>query len=409
MGDRATDRPQPKRVGRALTKRTLDSLKPKARPYRVYDASLCGFFVTVTPKRTKTFGVRFGPRNRRRWLRVGVYGEMTLEAAREAAGLILAKSDLGQDPAAERAKRRAMPTFGEWATAYLEDLDGKRKRPEEIRRYVVLARKRWERRPLDEITPGDVKAFHASLGVKTHRTEDGREEKLKTPARANRALAHVGALFSSAVRQRVIAMNPAALLEKYRENPPRSRVLTEEELVRLTGAIAAESDVYARAALLLALETGARIGEVLAARWADLDLEEGRWTLPDPKAGRTQVVILAPETAEELKALPRVSPFVIAGEAREGEEPKERYDLKGPWERIRQAAALHDATIHDLRRTFGRLVARSAGLHVASRLLRHSKIEITSRVYAPEMERELRGAVSRVLPFLRPDREKNSA
>lgn len=408
MEDQAEGGRERKRAGRRLTKRTLDSLKPKAKPFRVYDTDLCGFFVTVTPKGTKTLGVRFGPRNRRRWLRIGAFGEMTLEAAREAAGLILAKSDLGQDPVAERAKRRAMPTFGEWATACLQDLDERRKRPEEIRRYVVLARRRWERRPLDEITPGDLKAFHASLGAKTNRTKDGREEKRKTPARANRALAHVGALFSAAVRQRVIPLNPAALLEKYRENPPRSRVLSEEELVRLTAAIAAEPDIYARAALLLALETGARIGEVLAARWTDLDLEEGRWTLPDPKAGRMQTVILAPETAEELKTLPRVSPFVIAGEIREGEE-KARYDLKGPWERIRQTAGLHDVTIHDMRRTFGRLVARSAGLHVASRLLRHSKMEITARHYAPEMEAELRGAVSRVLPFLRPDREKKSA
>jgi integrase len=42
-----------------------------------------------------------------------------------------------------------------------------------------------------------------------------------------------------------------------------------------------------------------------------------------------------------------------------------------------------DVTIHDIRRTYGLHVARTAGLHIASKLLRHGDVRITEKVYAP--------------------------
>jgi len=50
-------------------------------------------------------------------------------------------------------------------------------------------------------------------------------------------------------------------------------------------------------------------------------------------------------------------------------------------------------TIHDVRRTFGLHVTRTAGLHVASKLLRHSDIRVTQKVYAPLDLAELREAM----------------
>jgi integrase len=67
-----------------------------------------------------------------------------------------------------------------------------------------------------------------------------------------------------------------------------------------------------------------------------------------------------------------------------GRDPEyHRADLKDPWEGVRAAARLEGVTIHDLRRTFGLHVARKAGLHIASKLLRHSDIRVTERVSAP--------------------------
>lgn len=86
-----------------------------------------------------------------------------------------------------------------------------------------------------------------------------------------------------------------------------------------------------------------------------------------------------------------------------------RPDLKGPWDRLRAAAQLEDVRIHDIRRSFGLEIARKAGLHVASKLLRHSSVKVTEQVYAPLGIDELRDAVEKradVLPF--PDQKKNA-
>ena len=53
---------------------------------------------------------------------------------------------------------------------------------------------------------------------------------------------------------------------------------------------------------LLALLTGARRNNVVAMRWADLDLERGEWVIPMTKNGESQRVPLVPEAVAILKA-----------------------------------------------------------------------------------------------------------
>jgi integrase len=91
------------------------------------------------------------------------------------------------------------------------------------------------------------------------------------------------------------------------------------------------------------------------------------------------MVPLGAETVEHLRTVPQLGPWVVPG--RERDRPRE--DLKGPWEAIRETAKIGDVTIHDIRRTFGVHVAKTAGLHVASKLLRHSDVRVTERVYVP--------------------------
>ena len=49
-------------------------------------------------------------------------------------------------------------------------------------------------------------------------------------------------------------------------------------------------------AFLLLIQTGARLSEVLRAKWVDVDLDAGQWTIPSPKAGHKQTVPLAAGT-----------------------------------------------------------------------------------------------------------------
>lgn len=366
-----------------ITKRQVDSIPtPTEGRVKVYDASLTGFGLVVYASGKRMFFVEYGPATRRRRLTLGAYGPLTVDAARKLAAERLGEVIHGEDPLDQREARRRMPTFGEWVDTYMEGVRRRKKRPEHDAGYLGRGRERWGSRPLDAITRRDVGTAMEAEAARGNPT-------------ANRWLASVRACFAAAVRDVVIEANPAMGVRPYREGPPRSRVLTDVELERVVAAVEELENPHVRAAFVLLVETGARKSEVLRAKWADLDLDDsaaGLWRLPSPKAGRPQVIPLAPGTVAYLRTVPRVGDWLVPGQDTE----RHRSDLRTAWNRIRAVAELVDVTIHDVRRTFGLAVARMAGLHVASKLLRHSDVRITERVYAPLGIADLRTAVTGV-------------
>ena len=264
----------PRRRGsglRHITNRFLDSLSTD-RPggLRVFDTELRGFAVTAYPGGKLVFGVRFGNRLRRRWTTLGELGNpVTLDEARAKARVILAESALGGDPVADRRRADAIPTL----RAFLEDFTAwseKRKKPRTLRGEAVyrkVAEKRLGSLRLDEIEPAALRE------VALEYTRAGKVYG------ANRFLSYLSAALAQAVRLGHIPTNPAAAVPRNREKP-RKRVLSGEELQRLWSALEAEPDAGVRAAVALMLVTGCRSSEAREARWSDLDLEVGVWTVP---------------------------------------------------------------------------------------------------------------------------------
>ena len=373
---------------------------------QVRDSARQGFGCTVYPNGRIVFWCRYGPRNRRRWHRIGEWGKVTLSEAKEEAKDILAQADLGEDPVLEMKRDREIPLFKTWVSDYLAGVRQRKKRPEEDERYLSRAVKRWGSLPLDEITGSDIEAaMQDQLETARARLEAAeakraeKEEREPNPipetagrTTANRFLASVATCLQVAWRRAIIRENPAARIRPYREADARSRVLTDKEMARVLKAIDAEDDIFVRAAFKLLIETGARRSEVLRAKWEDVDLDQGLWRIPSTKVGRPQVQPLLDSTIALLSGLERTtSPYVIAG--RFPDRP--RADLKKAWERIREAARAPDVHVHDLRRTFGLKVAKAAGLHAASKLLRHTTVRETERVYAPLGIDDLRAALEK--------------
>ncbi|MGA7991402.1 MAG: site-specific integrase [Thermoanaerobaculia bacterium] len=362
---------------RRFTQKIVDALPPgDAGGTWWSDSEQEGLYLVRYAGAKSVYKVRIRINGRRRVVKVGRADRITLTMARERARHLLAQAELGRDPAAEKERARKMPTWRSWTKTYLERVAMKKKSPREDVRFLGPASasvRAWGTRPLDEIGREDVERLHVALK--------------KTPTGANRALASVRACLSAAVRAGHVAVNPARGITHFRESPPRDRVLSDEEMGRLRRALAAE-DAFDRAAFAMLILTGARLSEALHARWADLDLKAGTWRIPSPKTGRPQVVPLPAAIVEILTGLPHVGPYVIPG--RDKDRP--RYDLQGPWKRVRDAAELEGVRIHDIRRTFGLAVTRISGLLVASKLLRHSNVMVTERVYAPLGMAELRAA-----------------
>jgi integrase len=198
--------------------------------------------------------------------------------------------------------------------------------------------------------------------------------------------------------------NPARGIERNREQA-KERFLKSDEFARLGDALRlaeteglpwdvdeghpkakhhakpekrkTKTDPYAVAAVRLLILTGARLSEILTAKWSEIDFERGILFLSDSKTGRKPVYLSAAALAV-FASIPRVerNPYVIVG-AKEGAP---RVDLKKPWRAIRKAAELNDLRIHDLRHSFASVGAgASLGLPIVGKLLGHSNPKTTAR------------------------------
>ena len=79
-----------------LTKRTLDALEPREKPYVVFDGALPGFGLQVTPSGAKSFILEYRANGGGRGvaeirLTLGRYGVITVDQARQAALTALAR------------------------------------------------------------------------------------------------------------------------------------------------------------------------------------------------------------------------------------------------------------------------------------------------------------------------------
>lgn len=388
-----------------LTKAYVDRLETPTRRITVWDSTLAGFGVRVTPSGAKTFVVRYRPgaggrAAPERWLTLGSYGPLTVEAARKAAKAALAAVALGDDPAAERAGERAAPTVGELISGWLVKEVAPKRKPSTTALYRIYADKHLlpalGEKKAYALTRGEVARLHAKLGE-------------AAPVTANRAIIALSGAFTWAERHGLLPAghaNPCRAISKFRERG-KERFLDSDELARLGATLAlAESqglpwhpdpakptakhapreenrrkviDAHAVAAIRLLILTGCRLREILHLRWEQVDFERGFLNLPDSKTGRKSVVLSAP-SLEVLSSIPRIGAFVIAGRSAGTKNEKPRADLHRPWAAVRRHAELEGVRVHDLRHTFAATGAgASLGLPIIGKLLGHATTATTEK------------------------------
>jgi integrase len=131
--------------------------------------------------------------------------------------------------------------------------------------------------------------------------------------------------------------------------PRRDRVLSKDELARILPALLADASPCA-AGLKLMLLTACRRGEASAARWRDIDLAAGSWTLPSTKNGTEHVVPLSRQAIGVLRSLKPIDadPAALVFATRAG---KSLNDWEGATARAKLASSTANWHRHDLRRT----------------------------------------------------------
>jgi len=158
-------------------------------------------------------------------------------------------------------------------------------------------------------------------------------------------------------------------------------------------------DIDARDAMLLALSSGMRRGEIFRLQWDDLDFRRGFINIRDPKGGTDQTIPMSDAARQVLKSRlqDKGSPFVFpAKRKRKGnDEPSHRADASKQFRMIRDAAGLPKdfRPMHGLRHAFASHLASSGevDLYTIQRLLTHKSPSQTQR-YAHLRDETLRNA-----------------
>lgn len=369
-----------------FTKNSIDTLTADLAEKLFWDDALPGFGVRVKPSGVKSYVVQYRNRQtgRSRRKTLGKHGpHMSLHQARELAKGYLSDVVRGGDPVADSKAVRSSPTVKELADQYLDLHAIPKKRPKSVAndktmlsRFILPA---LGTHKVFEIEHRDIQLLHNSLRP--------------TPYQANRVLSLLSKMFELSIKWNWRRNNPVKGVEKFYEEK-RYRWLSDDELKKLTTALDSHPNQIAANAIRLQLLTGARIGEVLTAKWTDFDFERRVWVKPShhTKQKRTEHLPLSGAATELLVAhrdtSSSQSDFLFPG--KNSQNPI--VDLKRFWRSVMSSAGIEDYRIHDNRHTHAsQLVSSGMSLAIVGRLLGHTN-PITTQRYAHLADDPLREA-----------------
>jgi integrase len=367
----------------------LKKLKPRPRPFMVWDTHQRGLGIAIQPTGHKSWKCIYAFHGRPRWYSIGDVAAIGLSDARKLAGRVMFRVAEGFDPAADRKAERSKGTFEELATRYVEE-HAKRKN-KSWKQADALVRKhllpRWGKLRAADISRADVGTMFTRIAA---------------PKVANQVIAAASAIFAWAIKKDVVAVNPCTLAER-NETKSRERVLSDSEIPKFWTAFDSAGLVQSTA-LKMILLTGQRPGEVAHMRREHI--EDGWWTMPgDPvpaldwpgtKNGASHRVWL-PMQAQALLADMNETGLVFAG-PRGG--AVERIDAA--MRAICSELKAERATPHDLRRTHGTTIAALGfGREAMNRVQNHKEGGIASvydrHQYADENKRVMEAVAARIM------------
>ena len=352
----------------------------------LYDTAISGFILEVRPSGNKTYYLRYrDPHGKQRQYKIGDAQSLSFDQAKQAAQTLRAKVVLGENPSADKAELKKMPTLAEFAyERYLPYVKGYKRswqKDESILKLHIIPR--FGRLHLDEITTRDVSLFHLSLPSKGY-----------APGTANCILVLLRYMFNLARKWDFDLKNPATGISKLEENNIQQRYLNPEETQRLYGCLQESGNTQLKYIVPLLLLTGCRKRELLDAQWAHVDIERRTWRIPLSKSGKARHVPLSLGVLAILAQLPRFEgcPYLVPNP----ETRRPYISIFAPWNRVRKLAGLPEVRMHDLRHSFASFLINSGrSLYEVQHLLGHAQ-SITTQRYAHLSQSTLLDAVDAV-------------
>jgi len=344
----------PRRSVIRLTDAHVKSLKPRDGRYEVFDATLAGFGVRISPSGTKTWIVL--SRNLRRKTRasIGRYPQMGLAAARQRAMSVLNEMSEGEYKRASDFELFEN-ALEEW---YLRD-QSHNKSYSQVKDTIELhVRPYLKNFRLRDIEKRDLLKIVDRVGA-------------KAPTQANRVLSFTKRFFNWCVSRDYLEVSPANGIAKFKTEVSRERVLNDDEMEAVYNATWTMDYPFAPLFRIL-IFTGQRLNEVAGLRWSEVDFTEKRWVIPSNRAKNKSghVVHLSAPVISELRFLRQVSQhdliFTTTGTTAVSGFSKAKRKLDF-------LSGVTDWRLHDLRRTFATVATEKLGFEpvVVDRALNH--------------------------------------
>ena len=364
-----------------FTKKWIEQLPPNpldspSREKEYSDTQVVGLKLLVNKAGRKFFYLRYTLNRRKRGIKVGEFGVMSLIEARQHANELKAQIQRGIDPQEEKQQLSQIPTFREfvvdsylpWAFANKLSADSDESK---IRIHLLPV---FGNVRIDQLTTQSLQRYLDQLKL------------TYTPATCNRHLSLLSRLLKMAVQFGMLDKNPAVGIRKAQENNERHRFLSGDEIRQFIESLAKDENPVAAAFLEFLLYTGVRRSEALNAKWENVDLAKRVWFIPRSKNGKHRHVILNAKALALLEGLPRLNPYLFPGKL-------EGQPLNNPQKcfiRTLERAGIKDFRIHDLRHTHASIaINNGASLYEVQHLLGHSQTKTTSR-YAHLADETLR-------------------
>jgi integrase len=303
---------------------------------------------------------------------------------------------------------RTGATFADAAAEFLRYVEHDRAlKPSTLRGYRSIVNAyllpAFGGRRIEEITSADIEAWRSQLSGARRKLEEeslpGRHDSRPLSNNSkNRIVIVLHGVFARTCKVYGLPINPVASVERH---PVRITgdidVFSPEEVWALVRAAASGQD---GAIYLTAAFTGLRRGELIAARWRDVDFtgsvlrvraSYAAGALTAPKSGKVRSVPLAPEVAKALARLAHRPAFtdeddlVFPGESGDfldGSALRRRYTA------TLKRAGLRSLRFRDLRHTFGTRMIAKADIRRVQEWMGHADIQTTMRYlhYAPRDE-----------------------
>lgn len=258
--------------------------------------------------------------------------------------------------------------------------------------------------PLQKLTPAHIEALYSEL-LKAGSGASKRPLSARSVLHVHRVL---HSALRRAVRLKLLIGNPCEAVEPPRPRRKEMHALDEQETSRMLALLDAGSDPLMSVAVLVALTTGMRRGEILGLRWSDVDLEAATATVSrslqttkitglafkEPKTSRSRRTVTLPaRTVRTLRAHKKrqAAERLLAGPGYRDQglvfaEPDGGpYDPAKLSDRFRRFRAANKFTVrfHDLRHTHATLLLKAGvPVKVVSDRLGHSTAMLTLDTYA---------------------------